>query len=277
MQELGDAEIVESGYLNYSEPRFEQAFETCVQRGATEIVVAPYFLVAGKFVKVDLPPQIENMKARFPQVRVLVAQAMRFHPALAQAISNCANRALSPAQWRDIWDTAPQFCRASPQCPLFDTDRCPATSGNATEKPETVCNATAPPQADGFSAVPQQSALLVMVHGSPRPESNRDMFAVVDVLRARNEYATVEVGFMECNEPTIPQSIARCVEQGAKRVVAVPYFLHTGNHVADDLPTLLEEAQAQYPDVEFLMGDYLGRDAAIADVLRDRVLEAVGD
>ncbi len=117
-------------------------------------------------------------------------------------------------------------------------------------------------------------ALLIMVHGSPRPESNRDMFAVVELLRASNSFAHVEVGFMECNEPTIPNAIAQCVEAGAQKIVAVPYFLHAGNHVADDLPTLLEEAQQQYPHVEFLMGDYVGHDAAIADVLRDRVLEA---
>ena len=122
----------------------------------------------------------------------------------------------------------------------------------------------------------QKSALLVLVHGSPRPESNRDMFAVVDVLRekANIEYSMFQVGFMECNEPDIPTAIDLCVEAGATRVVAVPYFLHTGNHVADDLPTLLEEAQQKYPHVEFLMGDYLGHDAAVADVLRDRVLEA---
>ena len=121
-----------------------------------------------------------------------------------------------------------------------------------------------------------KSALLVLVHGSPRLESNRDMFAVVDLLREKAgiEYSIFQVGFMECNEPDIPTAIDLCVEAGATRVVAVPYFLHTGNHVADDLPTLLEEAQAKYPRVEFLMGDFLGRDATILDVLRDRVLEA---
>lgn len=124
----GDAEIVEVGYLNYSEPFFESAFEKCVQRGATQITVAPYFLVEGKFVKVDLPPHIEAMKARFPEVRVLVAEAMRFHPTLAQALLNCAERAISPSQWRDHLKTAPQFCRASEECPLFGTPRCPTTS-----------------------------------------------------------------------------------------------------------------------------------------------------
>jgi sirohydrochlorin ferrochelatase len=117
-------------------------------------------------------------------------------------------------------------------------------------------------------------ALLVMVHGSPRPESNRDMFAVVDEVRERGVYPVVEVGFLQCNEPTIPEAIARCVGQGATRVVAVPYFLHSGTHVADDLPTALEEAQQQYPDVEFLMGDFLGHDETIADVIRDRTAQA---
>lgn len=116
-------------------------------------------------------------------------------------------------------------------------------------------------------------ALLVMVHGSPRPIANGDMFAVVDAVRARGVYPIVEVGFMEVNEPAIPEAIARCVAQGAERVLAVPYFLHTGKHVTDDLPTLLEAAQAQYLDVQFLMGDYLGHDPLIADVIVDRVAD----
>jgi len=109
-----------------------------------------------------------------------------------------------------------------------------------------------------------------MVHGSPRPQSNRDMFAVVEQVRTRGEFGHVEVGFMELNEPTIPEAIERCVATGATQIIAVPYFLHAGTHVADDLPSLLEAAAARYPDVEFLMGDYLGHDALIADVIRDR-------
>ena len=115
-----------------------------------------------------------------------------------------------------------------------------------------------------------RTALLVMVHGSPRPVANNDMFDVVNVVRVRGVYPIVEVGFMEINEPSIPDAIARCVEQGAERVIAVPYFLHTGNHVTDDLPGLLEAAQAQYPHVEFVMGDYLGHDPLMADVVAER-------
>jgi sirohydrochlorin cobaltochelatase len=119
-----------------------------------------------------------------------------------------------------------------------------------------------------------KEALLVMVHGSPRPVANEDVYAVLDIVRKRGVYPIVEVGFMECNDPTIPAAIDSCVAQGAERVIAVPYFLHTGNHVAEDLPNLLEEAQARHAEVEFLMGDYIGHDALIADVIRDRVMEA---
>jgi sirohydrochlorin ferrochelatase len=119
-----------------------------------------------------------------------------------------------------------------------------------------------------------KEALLVMVHGSPRPVANEDVYAVLDIVRERGVYPIVEVGFMECNEPAIPAAIDSCVAQGAGRVIAVPYFLHTGNHVAEDLPNLLEEAQARHAEVEFLMGDYIGHDALIADVIRDRVMEA---
>lgn len=121
-----------------------------------------------------------------------------------------------------------------------------------------------------------KEALLVMVHGSPRPVANNDMFAVVDVIRERGTYPIVEVGFMEINEPAIPEAIDRCVAQGAERVLAVPYFLHTGNHVTDDLPTLLEEAQSRYPQVEFLMGDYLGHDPLLVDVVAERAAAVRG-
>lgn len=115
-----------------------------------------------------------------------------------------------------------------------------------------------------------KTALLVMVHGSPRPVANEEMFRVVDVVKQRNVFDHVEVGFMECNVPDIPTAIDTCAAAGAERIVAVPYFLHTGTHVADDLPTLLEEAQARHSHIEFAMGRYLGASPVLPDILADR-------
>ena len=65
-----------------------------------------------------------------------------------------------------------------------------------------------------------------------------------------------------------------CVREGATEIVAVPYFLHTGTHVAGDLPDLLEAAQAKYPDVRFLMGDYIGLSPRMADLLQKRAVQS---
>ena len=121
-----------------------------------------------------------------------------------------------------------------------------------------------------------KTALLVMVHGSPRPVANGDMFRVVEEVKARAVFDHVAVGFMECNEPTIPDAVDACAAEGAERVVAVPYFLHTGTHVADDLPTLLEEAQERHPHIQFQMGRYIGTSPLLTDILAARAHAAEG-
>lgn len=135
MQRRGDAPVVEVGYLNYSRPPFEAAFERCVAAGATRIVIAPYFLAAGKFVSVDLPPRIEAMRARYPGIEVRVADAMRFHEGLADAILSCAGQAAPPARWRDLLQTAPEYCRVDPQCTLYGSHQCPLSGAGSQTAP----------------------------------------------------------------------------------------------------------------------------------------------
>ena len=115
-----------------------------------------------------------------------------------------------------------------------------------------------------------------MVHGSPRLVANKSMFQVVEEVKARGVFDQVEVGFMECNEPTIDEAADACAAAGAEKVVAVPYFLHTGTHVADDLPTLLDAAAVRHPQVQFQMGRYLGTSPKLTEILARRAQKAVG-
>jgi sirohydrochlorin ferrochelatase len=114
-----------------------------------------------------------------------------------------------------------------------------------------------------------------MVHGSPLAIANADMYSVVEVVKSRQAFFKVAVGFMECNEPTIPEAIADCVEAGVNTIVAVPYFLHVGTHVADDLPTLIEEARDAYPHVTFEMGRYIGSSPYVSQILSARAKAAL--
>lgn len=113
-------------------------------------------------------------------------------------------------------------------------------------------------------------ALLVLVHGSPRPESNEDMYRVVELVRRSGTHPIVEVGFLDVNQPDIPAAILACVERGATSIIAVPYFLHSGRHVTIDIPDLLEEGSRRHA-IPISMGPFLGSLPQIADVIRDRV------
>ena len=117
-------------------------------------------------------------------------------------------------------------------------------------------------------------ALLLMAHGSPRPEANDDVRRVAALLRERGEYPIVVIGYLDCNQPDIPAAIDECVAAGATLIAAVPYLLHSGKHFLLDMPALLDEGALRHPHVTILMADYLGRAPQLADVLRDRVGEA---
>ena len=117
--------LVAVGYLNYSEPPFIDTVTECVAAGATRIFVTPYFLIPGYFVKVDLPKAVAAAQARFPNVEFVVAEAIGFDERLADALIESANGAVGPDGWREDLRRASEFCRPSPQCPLFGTPACP--------------------------------------------------------------------------------------------------------------------------------------------------------
>jgi sirohydrochlorin cobaltochelatase len=262
LRETAEYSRVEIGYLNYSSPSFAEAAQKCADAGATRVLIAPYFLIPGYFVKVGLPKVLAPERERFPEIEFQIAPALGDHPLLSEALLKCARRAASSENWRAILHSAPQFCEQNSECPLYEKCKSENFEIRATRT-----------QTENSSFIVQHSSLLVLVHGSPKPESNADMFRVVERVKATQEYSGVEVGFMECNTPSIPDAIGSLVTQGAKSIVAVPYFLHAGTHVADDLPSLLEAAQQEYSDVEFYLGDYLGREPLITEVLRRRLGE----
>jgi sirohydrochlorin ferrochelatase len=120
-----------------------------------------------------------------------------------------------------------------------------------------------------------KTALLLIAHGSRQAEANADLDHVADGLRQRG-HPIVEASFLELAEPGIEEGGARCVTQGAARVVLVPYFLSAGTHVRRDLSAARACLAARFPAVEFRLAEPLGRHPLLLDVLADRVREAGG-
>ena len=121
----GVAPIVEVGYLNYSEPLFAEAVAKCVAAGASRIIVAPYFLVPGYFVNVDLPKCVDAARQDHPDTLFIVAEPIGFDERLADALLTSAASAATADNWREDLRSASAFCRPDPRCPLYGTPSCP--------------------------------------------------------------------------------------------------------------------------------------------------------
>src|SRR6266704_2687168 len=119
------------------------------------------------------------------------------------------------------------------------------------------------------------TALLLIAHGSRNADANADLHQLATTLRQRAEYAIVEPAFLELAEPTTPQGGQRCVEEGAQRVVLLPYFLSAGVHVRDDLRRYRAELAEQSPEAQFILAEPLGPHPLLLDVVLERAGQAL--
>ena len=124
LRRAGRAEVVEVGFLNYSEPDYDTALDRCVEAGADRIIIAPFFLVSGRFVTVDLPARIDDSRRRHPGLEILVGEPLGFHSLLADAVLSLAGDASLPANAQPAPQNISLFCRRSAQCPLYQSPGC---------------------------------------------------------------------------------------------------------------------------------------------------------
>jgi sirohydrochlorin ferrochelatase len=102
-------------------------------------------------------------------------------------------------------------------------------------------------------------SLIIIAHGSRRAESNNEVRALAEQLSTfTQEFEQVTAAFLELAEPSIPDGIEQCVQQGADDIVILPYFLSAGRHVAEDIPALVKSKQEQYSALKITVLPYLG-------------------
>lgn len=68
-----DFPIVRCGFLELAEPSIPDGIELCIQAGATEVVVLPYFLSAGRHVASDIPAEVRGKQTQYPHIKIRIA------------------------------------------------------------------------------------------------------------------------------------------------------------------------------------------------------------
>src|SRR5213593_4455 len=114
-------------------------------------------------------------------------------------------------------------------------------------------------------------AILLIDHGSVRPEANDMLDSVAQLLQTMvGPSVLVRWAHMELAEPSIAQGVAACVDGGATEVIAFPYMLSPGKHSTRDIPRLVGEAARPYSHVTVRVTPAFGVHAKLAEVIAER-------
>lgn len=116
--------------------------------------------------------------------------------------------------------------------------------------------------------------IILMGHGSRVPGAGRDMEEVANRLKEKYGYPWVEICFVSRLGPHFPEVFKKCVKQGAKKVLVIPYFLHEGLHLLLDIPEMMQKEAKIFPYVKLILGKSLGFDEGLVDLVERRIEES---
>ena len=72
--------------MGLAAPDIPQGFAQCVQAGATEVVVHPYMLAAGRHAVQDIPRLVAEAARAFPKVTYRVTEPLGVDEKLAELV-----------------------------------------------------------------------------------------------------------------------------------------------------------------------------------------------
>ena len=82
--------VVRYAHMELAEPSISAGVQSCVDAGATELIVFPYMLSPGKHSTRDIPRIVGEATRRHPDLRVRVTPAFGVHAKLAEVIAERA-------------------------------------------------------------------------------------------------------------------------------------------------------------------------------------------
>ncbi|MBS3921472.1 MAG: sirohydrochlorin cobaltochelatase [Deltaproteobacteria bacterium] len=117
-------------------------------------------------------------------------------------------------------------------------------------------------------------AIILMGHGSRVPGAGKDMEEVAKRLKQKYGYLRVEICFVSRLGPHFHEVFEKCVNQGANRVLVIPYFLHEGLHLLLDIPEMMQKEAKKFPHVKLILGKSFGFDEALVELVERRIEES---
>ena len=121
----------------------------------------------------------------------------------------------------------------------------------------------------------KKQALILFAHGARDPRWAVPFERLAERARIKRPDVSVTLAFLELMEPSLPDVVAELVKSGCEQIQVVPVFLGQGAHVLRDLPLIIEELTALYPQVNLQVSQAVGENAIVLDAIAAYCVSAV--
>lgn len=114
-------------------------------------------------------------------------------------------------------------------------------------------------------------AVVVVAHGSSTGKSNQDFLEIISMLKKKSPHTCIEYAFLEAQERGIEPVIDLLALREFTEIKIIPYFLFKGFHLKTSIPQMVEACHEKYPHITVEVGEPLGVDIRLVDILIERI------
>lgn len=82
---------IQAAFLELASPSISEGVDLCVEKGATEVIVLPYFLSAGRHVSEDIDNALAPKHLEYPQLTITIRPHIGAANGMAEMLLNLAN------------------------------------------------------------------------------------------------------------------------------------------------------------------------------------------
>ncbi|MFH2043563.1 MAG: CbiX/SirB N-terminal domain-containing protein [Pseudomonadota bacterium] len=102
LEEKYQLDIVECCNMSRLGPHFPETLKTCVLKGATEVIVIPYFLNMGLHIRLDIPEMMKKEAEKYPGIRLVYGKHLGFDEAFVDILHKRIEQSAALPDVREI-------------------------------------------------------------------------------------------------------------------------------------------------------------------------------
>jgi len=85
--------VIESAFLELANPLIPDGIKACIDKGASSVIVLPYFLNSGRHVVEDIPEIVNETKNKYPGVTITISNHLGASDLMMDLLVATANSA----------------------------------------------------------------------------------------------------------------------------------------------------------------------------------------